>query len=268
MHRSQLFFLLFSLPQFLLAQHYINHGHPITVIAHRGDHTHAPENTMAAIDSAIRIGVDYVEIDLRTTKDSVLINHHDGNLKRMTGMDAAIKTLDFAQIQALRVKDKDHPEWGEHAIPTFEKILKRCKGKVGIYLDFKDASVAQAYRMIKAAKMQRSIVVYVYDDKTLAEWQRVAPKIPTMMSLPKTVKDVATLRDFLNKNSVNILDGPYNVYDKEMVKTALEFKRQVWADIQNPFESKMWAAALATGLQGLQTDHPGDLLRFLATLSQ
>ncbi len=261
-HRLQFFLLLFCLPQIASAQKYIAR-HAITVIAHRGDHTHAPENTMAAIDSAIRIGVDYVEIDLRTTKDSTLINHHDANLKRMTGTDAYIKNLDFAQIQALRVKEKDHPEWGEHAIPTFEEILRRCKGKIGIYIDFKDADVAQTYHLIKSVKMQHSVVVYVYDERNLAAWQRLAPKIPTMMSLPKTVKDAATLREFLAKNKVNLLDGPFNVYDQEMVKVALEFKRQVWADIQNPLESTMWEKALATGLQGLQTDHPGDLLRFL-----
>jgi glycerophosphoryl diester phosphodiesterase len=41
--------------------------HPFIVVSHRGDHTHAPENTLAAFANAIKAGADYVEIDLRTT---------------------------------------------------------------------------------------------------------------------------------------------------------------------------------------------------------
>lgn len=48
-------------------------AHQFIVVAHRGDHTQAPENTLTAFENAIREGVDYVEIDLRTTKDSQLI---------------------------------------------------------------------------------------------------------------------------------------------------------------------------------------------------
>jgi glycerophosphoryl diester phosphodiesterase len=53
--------------------------HPYIVVAHRGDHEHAPENTLAAFANAIKAGVDYVEIDLRTTVDSQLVIMHDAS---------------------------------------------------------------------------------------------------------------------------------------------------------------------------------------------
>ena len=50
--------------------------HGFIVVSHRGDHTHAPENTLAAFTNAIEAGADYVEIDLRTTVDKT----HPGDL--------------------------------------------------------------------------------------------------------------------------------------------------------------------------------------------
>jgi len=55
--------------------------HRFIVISHRGDHTAAPENTLRAYRNAIKNKVDYVEIDLRMTKDSQLVISHDESLK-------------------------------------------------------------------------------------------------------------------------------------------------------------------------------------------
>ena len=50
------------------------------VIAHRGNHVAAQENTLAAFQNAINVGADYVEIDLRTSKDSQLVIMHVGTI--------------------------------------------------------------------------------------------------------------------------------------------------------------------------------------------
>ena len=49
--------------------------HPIAVIAHRAGRGIMPENTLAAIQNAIKLGVDYVELDIRATKDGQTGNH-------------------------------------------------------------------------------------------------------------------------------------------------------------------------------------------------
>lgn len=56
----------------------------VLVAAHRGDWRYAPENSMAAIENAIKMGVDIVEIDIQKTKDGKLILMHDGTLDRTT----------------------------------------------------------------------------------------------------------------------------------------------------------------------------------------
>lgn len=60
------------------------------VIAHRGNHTNAPENTLIAYLNAITAGADYIETDLRTTKDSQLVIMHDASVNRMTNGNGKI----------------------------------------------------------------------------------------------------------------------------------------------------------------------------------
>ena len=52
----------------------------ITVVAHRADWRYAPENSLAAIESSIRLGADVVELDVQKTKDGQLILMHDKTL--------------------------------------------------------------------------------------------------------------------------------------------------------------------------------------------
>ncbi len=55
----------------------------VMVISHRGDWRNYPENSIPAIESVIRMGVDIVEIDVKRTKDGVLVLSHDQTINRM-----------------------------------------------------------------------------------------------------------------------------------------------------------------------------------------
>src|SRR5207244_9942203 len=54
------------------------------VVAHRGVHTSAPENSLASVREAIALGVDMVELDVRTTRDGRLVLLHDETVDRTT----------------------------------------------------------------------------------------------------------------------------------------------------------------------------------------
>jgi glycerophosphoryl diester phosphodiesterase len=123
----------------------VRHHHKFIVIAHRGDHTNAPENTIAAYKNAIKIGADFIEVDLRTTKDSQLVVMHDATINRMTGINGSIHNITFDSLRKLEVRESKHPEWGNHVIPTFQEVLKLSKRRININLDFKNASAKSAY---------------------------------------------------------------------------------------------------------------------------
>ena len=133
--------------------------HKFIVIAHRGDHVIYPENTIEAYREAIKNEADYVEIDLRTTKDSQLVSMHDGNVNRMTNAKGAVNTFTLAELLAMKIKSRDTTSKITYSIPTFKEILKVCKKKINIYLDFKNADPAVAYQMIKQYGMEKQVLV-------------------------------------------------------------------------------------------------------------
>lgn len=101
--------------------------HTFIIAAHRGDHVIYPENTLAAYREAIKNEADYVEIDLRTTKNGELISMHDASVNRMTNGSGLVKDLTLAELEQLTVKSKDIASTEIHRIPTFKQILKLCK---------------------------------------------------------------------------------------------------------------------------------------------
>src|SRR3546814_3807029 len=92
------------------------------LIAHRGgvvDRVTA-ENSLSALKKASENGYWMVEVDLRLTRDSVLIIHHDPNFKRYFGVDQAVSEMDWAEINQLvgNLGNK---------VLTFEEALRLCQ---------------------------------------------------------------------------------------------------------------------------------------------
>jgi glycerophosphoryl diester phosphodiesterase len=235
--------------------------HTPIVIAHRADHEHAPENTIAAIDDAIRCGADYVELDLRTTRDGHLILNHDATVDRMTGSHGVISDLPFAEIESLVVRNPGATPKGNH-MPEFRDALRACEGKINIYLDFKEADVAETWRQIRAAHLEHQVVVYLNKPGQYEQWRAIAPQVPLMTSLPDEAKTPAQITAFLQEKKIRVLD---NVYDT----TLQDFVRQkgvdLWLDGQSDKEGPAsWQSLLAGHIQGIQTDHPSALIAWLA----
>ena len=143
-------------------------------------------------------------------------------------------------------------------------MLDLCKGKDYIYLDFKGADPAAAWREIVKRGMEKEVIVYIDAPHQFEEWRRVAPAMPLMVSLPANVRGADSLAAFLDKYHPDILDGDFDEYTPEMIRAASAIGVMVLPDIQRPGESaNLWDAAIQKGLQGLQTDHPAELMDYL-----
>lgn len=231
--------------------------HKLIVIAHRGDHAHVPENTIAAYQQAIACGADYVEVDLRTTKDGHLVVMHDATVNRMTNGEGKVKNLTYDEIKKLFIKSKDHKRYH---ISDFKSVLKTCKDHINIYLDFKDADVSQTYALIKKIGMQDHVVVYLNKEDQYDAWKKTAPEMPLMTSLPEKIS-LQQLDSLLDKKKINIVD---NAYDPGKIKFLHQKGIAVWLDVESENEdSLIWKKMLSINADGLQTDHPEKLVRYL-----
>lgn len=234
--------------------------HQFIVIAHRADHVAAPENSLAAIDSAIVHEADYVELDLRTSIDSQLYVMHDASINR-----TSIGKGDLSKLSS-SILDTYHLKQSTETIPTFENCLKHCQGKINIYLDFKNADVRATYSLLKKYNFTKSLIVYINTPDQYIQWRKWAPQTPLIISLPGNIKTAEALKSFLEKYPAEVLDGSYNEYSLEMVKTANSLGVAVWPDIQSANEMYNWPEAIKLGFGGLQTDHPQLLISWLTKL--
>lgn len=150
----------------------------IYVVAHRGAHNGIPENSLPAYEKAIELGCDFVEIDVRTTKDGELISVHNSRIDRYVTNDSGkVSAKTLAELKKLDIGARIGAKWTGTRIPTVEEILQLCKGRIGIYLDLKDVAIPQLYALIKKYKMENDVLWYVgYDEEnTIREIRTLCP---------------------------------------------------------------------------------------------
>ena len=130
----------------------------VLVVAHRGDWRYAPENSIAAIEHSIAIGVDVVEVDLQLTRDSVLILMHDGSLNRTTTGKGKICEWPLDSIKTLKLKSGCGIKTKE-TVPTLEEALLAAKGKVLINLDKADRYFDLVVPILEKTGTARQIIM-------------------------------------------------------------------------------------------------------------
>jgi glycerophosphoryl diester phosphodiesterase len=229
------------------------------VIAHRGSHAHVPENTIASVREAIEAGADYVEIDLRTTKDGYLVLQHDASVNRMTNSRGNVRDLLLDSIKNLEITSKESKVI--FRVPEFKEVLEACKNHINIYLDFKDADVTETYRQIREAGMEKQIVVYLNKEEQYEQWRRAAPAMPLMTSLPENVKNENEFNEFIKSRPIEVLD---NVYNAAMIAVTNNKGIAIWIDVEGENENPaIWKEAISKEIQGMQTDHPEAMINYL-----
>ena len=101
------------------------------IIGHRGSAGTKPQNTIASLREAIRVGVDIIEIDVRLTRDRVPVLHHDFHMYHTQRKFDFVGRHTLSELQK-RTAGSDHP------IVTLEQALKECFGKVLINIEVKE----------------------------------------------------------------------------------------------------------------------------------
>ena len=92
--------------------------------AHRGDSSNAPENTIAAFERAIRLGVASIELDIRPCKDGVLMVIHDDTVDRTTDGSGSVSDFTVEQLLCLDAGAKFSPEFKGERIPRLTEVLQ------------------------------------------------------------------------------------------------------------------------------------------------
>jgi glycerophosphoryl diester phosphodiesterase len=214
-------------------------------IGHRGAAGHVLENTLGSIEKAIEIGVDYVEIDLRLTRDGHVVVLHDATVDRTTRGHGRIKDLTLGQVKRIKTRDGQH-------VPTFENVLKLTDGRVGLMLELKVRGLAKPVTEIVERSGFSSPVIYAsFNHKELALIRQILPKAKILALFDKRPIHPKALVEKLHLTHVGIR---FDRVTKRLVDAVHAAELQIFVYTVND-----WAASQrmkAVGLDGLISDFP------------
>lgn len=158
--------------------------HRPLVMAHRGDMTHAPENSLAGFRLAIEAQAELLETDLWFTSDGDLVLHHDETLERMTGDLRRVSAVTSAEARRLRLHSR-WPGYQDERIPGLDDLLDLAPPDLILVLELKDPAFADparcrdlADRIRDRVLAERAMVVSFHMDR-LAAMKQVLPEIRT-----------------------------------------------------------------------------------------
>lgn len=156
----------------------------VYIVAHRantraGINQRLPENSLEIIQVAIESGVvDMIEVDVRPTKDDVLVLMHDASVARTTNGTKNVSDMTYAEIRQLDMNREDDKVTTGIKVPTLKEVFELCKGKMFINLDIhnKNVPVGQLAALIKECGMTDQVMIYSKKDE-LVEYQNIDPNI-------------------------------------------------------------------------------------------
>ena len=144
-------------------------------IGHRGAAGHAPENTLAAVQKGIALGVDFVEIDVRRTADGALVALHDSTVNRTTNGKGRVDALSLRKLRAFDAGQ------GER-IPTVEEVLTSAAGHAGLMLELKVAGVAHlTVQAVHKVDFSSPVIYASFLHDELAQVRAVEPDAALMV---------------------------------------------------------------------------------------
>jgi glycerophosphoryl diester phosphodiesterase len=118
---------------------------PPLLVAHRGYAGRYPENTLPAVEAALRAGVRYVEVDVQLTADRVPVLFHDDTLDRTTGRTGRISEIFSDQLARIPAGEVDRlgPRFSETPIPTLDDLIRLLSGwpEANVFVEIKEGSL-------------------------------------------------------------------------------------------------------------------------------
>jgi glycerophosphoryl diester phosphodiesterase len=165
------------------------------VAAHRGQPDRsAAENAMPSFTASLAAGVPFLEVDVATTSDGVLVLMHDDTLDRTTTGSGLTTSRTLAAVQALRLKRPDGMILDER-VPRFADVLEWGR-RAGAYFEVdvkRTTKFEDVLNAVRAARMENRVLIVTY---TLADAKTVhALNSRLMISVTiEKVEDLAAAR--------------------------------------------------------------------------
>jgi glycerophosphoryl diester phosphodiesterase len=239
------------------------HALPL-IIAHRGDSSNAPENSLMAFEMAVTKGAKMVELDLQLSKDQQLVVMHDETVDRTTNGRGQVSSFTLEQLKKFDMAQGQK-------IPTLAEVIELVDRKAMINIELKDSKATKILAKLLNDFLSRGwqrtdFLVASFDYAALAEFHALLPEVKLgklfmfgaiksflasyfNFSLPESL--------FTNLAGVQFIGIPINLATKENIKIIHDHQLLCYVyTVKNQAQIKMLAHA-----DGLFSDYlPADLI--------
>ncbi|WP_317171497.1 glycerophosphodiester phosphodiesterase family protein [Spirosoma profusum] len=243
--------------------------HPkMGVSTHRGNSNVAPENTLATYRAVLQMKADYIEIDVRTTKDGKLIILHDGTLDRTTNGSGPVSERTLDELKKLSAAKGADDTFQTEQIPTLDEVCQLVadwnahhSSKTNLYVDCKAAAPEPMVAILTKYGLLNDAVFYG-SDNYLASLRNVAPTAKLMPSLRNTREMMAKI----NQLHPFAFDVSWASLTDTLATQIHQQDIRVFVDLLgNDDTSENYAKAARLGVDVIQTDHLLNVYRTFST---
>lgn len=241
------------------------------VIAHRGGAGERPENTLIAFERAVEVGVDILELDVRSSADNVLVVHHDAAVDRTTDGSGLVHELMLTELQALDAAyhwptDNDEAPYRGLGvkIPTLAHVLQRLPGqRFTIELKQVEPSIAKPLcALLQQTRATERVLVASFDGDTMREFRAACPDVATSAHQWEVVwftayAKIGLVRLYTPKAQVlQVPPEQYGVSLSDADYADAARRRGLRTEVWTVNEPEAIQLLYAAGVDGVMTDYP------------
>jgi glycerophosphoryl diester phosphodiesterase len=228
---------------------------PVQISFHRGASRYAPENTVAALEKAAELGADYIEFDIRPTKDGKYVLLHDSTLDRTTGAKGPIRNATSDAVSELSAGAWFGRPFTAQRVPTLPEGLTAIGKTSHAYLDAKDIAPEDLLAAMRKFDLVERSVVY-QSVRYLEKLKTLEPKVRALPPLGR-----ADQFDRVAAIAPYAFDTNWAILSQELIDKAHKANIKVFSDSMSNEQVEQYLKAMKWGIDSIQTDHPLRVLR-------
>lgn len=261
---------------------YFNDPERVLVVAHRGHWRCAPENSIEAIQCAIEIGVDIVEIDVRKTSDGRFVLMHDETVNRTTDGDGKVDEMSFSEIRKLHLRN-GQGRVTRFKVPSLEEALEAARGNIMLNLDKVGEILPEIATILNRFGMADHIILKgnLEPEKVKNALGDLYGRVIYMPIIRLDSVDLARMqiRGFVENFETSAIEVNFREDTNPLLSELKELKslgiriwmNSLWADQNGGHEDDLalsdpdlvYGWLIHAGANIIQTDRPGMLVRYL-----
>ncbi len=238
----------------------------VLVIAHRGNSSQAPENTLVAFRSAVDAGADLVELDYHHSSDNAPVVLHDEALDRTTDAvavfgrrDIPVASKSLATLKCLDAGSWFGPRFRGERLATLSEALDVIQQGAVTLVERKAGDAATCIAILENKELVNDVVVQSFDWGFLERCHRLAPQL-VLAALGSKELDGGTLGQ-IRSTGADVLGWHHKHLGPAQIELAHRHRLKVWVyTVNDPGRA---SELMDAGVDGIITDAPG-LMRNVA----